>query len=139
MHSVNVTIGSFEAQGLRHTMEDVHVYFKKEKYGKRIYCAALFDGHGGRDVVDYLEPFFCTRLYDCLDLNDVPKSLTTLFQQLDDEMNNQDLKAGSTAVVVIIVDNVLYSANIGDSEACIVKEINDTLNTVDILLVIRLK
>jgi serine/threonine protein phosphatase PrpC len=131
----NLSCGSYEVQGVRWTMEDKHVYHIKDSGDKRMIYAGVYDGHGGSDVAIYLESELHKRICEDLDLNDVANSLGRIFHQIDEEIRVKDIKAGSTAVIVIIIDNKLYCANVGDSEACLVKEIDNKLYTENLVYV----
>lgn len=64
---------------------------------------------------------------------DIEGALKAGFAQTDDEIvkksNADGWMNGSTGVVAILVDNKLYIANVGDSEACVVSTVNGEVTT----------
>jgi len=111
----------------RTSMEDAHVAL--DGFGgvedQGLFC--VFDGHGGRGVVDYLASRFHENLL--VELNHEPGSrsieecLTSSYLVTDVESSRKGLSvSGSTAVTCLIrkeekEKRILYCANIGDSRA----------------------
>lgn len=61
-------------------------------------------------------------------------SLTDIFREVDGDLKKIGMVAvGSTAVITIVINNKLYCANVGDSEACLVKEVDNNLETVNLV------
>jgi len=93
---------------------------------------AVFDGHGGRQCAAYLH----SRMSDTLRrwLGSTPNVETAFklaFQELDEvylsggscaEFPGMTGEQGSTAVVVLILDGVIYCANTGDSRALLCRK-----------------
>lgn len=92
---------------------------------KEIQMFAIFDGHGGSGVVDYLEKIFKSFLAEELskvnisDPKEVREAVISTFIMLDLIMLTENLKGGSTAIVVLISGENLYLINLGDSRAVI--------------------
>ena len=89
----------------------------------------IFDGHGGDEMSTYLQMNLAQIYKQNLLLNkgDIPTSLKNAFLDADDEMKNQlNVEGlGSTGTLVHIKwesenDLVVYSANVGDSRACLI-------------------
>ncbi len=116
----------------RCTMEDCVVVSKLDKYWTML---GVFDGHGGRDIVDFLERNFAGILRRELLLEDddatVPQRIERSFLLADILSYQQGIHAsGATAIVCLLhqepyssnastsnVTTTLYSANCGDARA----------------------
>lgn len=97
---------------------------------------AVYDGHGGRHVMDWLEThlhqFVAAELQTLrtpgsghIELTSVTAAVTKAFKKADAELASLGAwKCGSTATVALIHDSaagkVLYVANVGDSRAVLV-------------------
>lgn len=87
-------------------------------------CFAVFDGHGGHKVAEYLADNLDAELLEamqerCLD-GFTDKGLWDAFKQACLSINAKicDLhSSGSTAIVCLIIENVLWTLNVGDSRA----------------------
>lgn len=97
----------------------------------RVY--AVFDGHGenGHSVSQYLKetvPEKIAALLASLPAAPVPVlvvKLTAMFAQLQSEISDSTLNvafSGSTAVIVLQLDDLLICANVGDSRAVVVRK-----------------
>ena len=88
----------------------------------------LFDGHGGSYVAEYLKNNFCEILTKLLldneDLNFI-QILKIAFETVDKNLKqlNNTKECGSTGTIVIIDNDIIYCANVGDSKCYY---INDT-------------
>ena len=49
---------------------------------------------------------------------------TNVFLQTDEELKKQEVEAGTTAVIVLLVDNLIIQANCGDSRAILVRNVS---------------
>jgi serine/threonine protein phosphatase PrpC len=114
----------------RQTMEDAHVDLDGfgGAPGRGFY--AVFDGHGGRQTVDYIEKHLHTNLAALLaDGKTEPKeALETAFTQTDREMATavDTENSGATGVCVLLNNNAdgsltLDAANAGDSRAILTR------------------
>jgi serine/threonine protein phosphatase PrpC len=82
----------------------------------------VFDGHGGSDVSRYaahnlhrrLEPVFCSDLA-------IPKNFSDTFSEMDSTLRAQYREQGSTAAVVAIIRDSIYTANVGDTRVLLVE------------------
>jgi hypothetical protein len=91
----------------------------------QIQLLAVFDGHGGNSVANYLRDNLPNKFAQALanvnfnDENAVSRAITNACIELDREMYNQKLQAGSTAIIALYSNNLLYLVNIGDSRAVV--------------------
>ena len=110
----------------RKTMEDAHCIVDKfgGKPGQALF--AVFDGHGGRDIVNYLSANFADILKTEMEYENGSRSinecLTSAYLITDINTSKQGiLKSGSTAATVLIREEnnerVVYCANVGDTRA----------------------
>jgi serine/threonine protein phosphatase PrpC len=92
---------------------------------KDIQMYAIYDGHGGKGVSDYLRDHLPEKLAAALldvDFNNeelMKKIITDVFIGIDAEMIKLGTYVGSTANVVLRKGSKLYLANIADSRAMI--------------------
>lgn len=94
---------------------------------------AVFDGHGGDLVSNYLRENHNKKLLELLQ-KDVPveEALKKSFLDINEDIKNRmDTDAGSTAVVGLLVENTLYVANAGDSHAVLSKNNKSIRLTVE--------
>lgn len=86
---------------------------------------AIYDGHSGKNVADYLKQHLPNKLAESLmdvDFNNqdlIKQIINKVYIDLDTEMYQLKLTAGSTANVVLHKDNKLYIINLADSRAII--------------------
>jgi len=104
----------------RQTMEDkvmmsTFIYDKK-KY----YVFLLLDGHGGSDVINYVEQHFIDVLAKWVihfrgSIHKVSETITNCFVELDQAVKH--FTSGTTASLLLIIDNPsqIWVANVGDS------------------------
>lgn len=91
--------------------------------------AGVFDGHGkeGRKVANYAANHFTQYFLEALNKYSIRESFQKVIDRIHEEIIQQDLlkESGSTAVVSFIdVDkHLVYTATLGDSEACVYREI----------------
>ena len=115
----------------RPEMQDFHCI--KKFFGKNLNQSyfAIFDGHGGKEVSEYLSLNFHKFLYNELNYElsekNIPKienSIKIAFQKIDNEIiNNSKISknTGSTATIIFIFNleqknRILICANIGDTK-----------------------
>ncbi len=121
----NISIGGFATAGRRPQMEDVSQYITE--FGPKGDCMlfAIFDGHAGKEVAKHCANW----LYKIIQTH--PEFETNTEKALIDSFENfnkseiiqktQPINCGSCAIVVIIKNNKIYSANLGDSKAILCK------------------
>lgn len=100
---------------------------------------AVYDGHGGTVVVDYVKNNLPTKLANALDnvnfkdTNTVKSIITQVFIKLDEDLLGMDHQnSGTTVTVALISDGLLYLFNLADSRAILFNsEGRVLLETVD--------
>lgn len=124
-------------------MEDRLVIYTTDKY----MIAAVFDGHGGSTVSDWLKEHFPQRLIQALEglkegvtINDQKNAIKECYQDLDkelfDKLKQDKDTSGSTAVVYLAIkypnkEKREMLINLGDSRAIVTKGKKVRLETKD--------
>ena len=121
--------------GQRWTQEDTHILIDDLKLDypellkdvpfQRFSFYAIFDGHGGPRVSAMLHSWllqdFLSQRRHFTDPSKLAPLIFKTFQRVSKNINQRcaqhNWADGSTAVVVIIADQYLYTSNVGDSEA----------------------
>lgn len=123
---------SYEAQGVRSTMEDAH-FCKKISRG---YVAGLFDGHGGNRVARYAADYFEDHFEEVLTAanGDVRQAFTNIITTIQAHVTETKIgeNMGATAVVSFIDSQThkIYTATLADSEAFIYRKIENRLKAI---------
>ncbi len=117
----------------RQSMEDIGVTLPNLTNDYKTSLFGIFDGHGGNDVVKYIKdrvPEIIKK--NLIDLCPIEKCFINAFNKIDEELKFYDSEyTGSTATLVLIQDNKIYCANVGDSRAYIIYDNNIKQITVD--------
>ncbi|XP_063916035.1 probable protein phosphatase 2C T23F11.1 [Zophobas morio] len=116
-------VGSSSMQGWRINMEDSHTHILSLPDDPDTAFFAVYDGHGGSKISEYagkhLHKFVTNR--EEYKKGDVEEGMKQAFLEIDrvmlDEESLKNEQSGSTAVAIIIKNNLLYCANVGDSRA----------------------
>ncbi|KAL0310497.1 UNVERIFIED_CONTAM: putative protein phosphatase 2C 28 [Sesamum angustifolium] len=120
---------------MKHGMEDYLVAKRKEIDGHELGLYAIFDGHSGRDVAEYLQDHLFDNILNEPDFWSNPKSaVKRAYEATDNEIleNVVGSSGGSTAVTAIIINTEkLVVANVGDSRAVICKNGTGNVPRVD--------
>ncbi|CAI2369844.1 unnamed protein product [Moneuplotes crassus] len=143
-----IRYGVCSMQGWRKTMEDTHIV-DTESLGEGISLFAVFDGHGGTEVSEYLKNNFVKVLKDNKNFikKDYELALIQTFKELDQslitpEVNDELIgfstapkelwekpeiegvaySVGSTACVALVTLDAIFVANLGDSRCIISKK-----------------
>jgi len=109
-----LSVSSYAARGPRASMEDEH-------YVSADGCFfGVFDGHGGNKVSRYARQRVFPYLVERVNNGDaIYDAFKATFSQIAEEIfgsNRMDYQ-GSTAVTVLLEEDLIWSANIGDSRA----------------------
>ncbi|KAK0056772.1 integrin-linked kinase-associated serine/threonine phosphatase 2C [Biomphalaria pfeifferi] len=144
-----------DRQGEREDMQDAHVIindFLQEIPGvhksiHRLALYAVFDGHGGVRASRFASQHLHNNLRDKFPKGDVTqvekeirKILIEAFKKTDEDFlkeatkNKPSWKDGTTAVVVLAINDTLYIANLGDSKAVLCRYKEDLKKCVGIPL-----
>ncbi|KAK4254247.1 hypothetical protein QN277_009651 [Acacia crassicarpa] len=110
-----------------HPMEDFHVAKFVQTRGQELGLFAIYDGHLGDSVPAYLQKnLFSNILKDEDFWTDTARSIVKAYEATDTAIlsHTPDLgRGGSTAVTAIIINNQkLWVANVGDSRAVLSKD-----------------
>ncbi|XP_015181214.1 PREDICTED: probable protein phosphatase 2C T23F11.1 [Polistes dominula] len=119
----NYYVGSSCMQGWRIKMEDCHVHILSLPDDPGTAFFAVYDGHGGaaiaQDAGKYLHRYIAKRSE--YKAGNIVQAIERGFLELDKEMQNDAIlreeQSGTTVIALLIKDNILYSANAGDSRA----------------------
>lgn len=120
-------VAHYEAQGCRKTMEDAHVIRKQFGGHNSRLLAGVFDGHGGARCAKFVADSLSQKILDHDQLEGNPSlTLKETFLAVDNMWlckakseleDGKPLEDGSTAIVCMILNQVLWVANTGDSRA----------------------
>ncbi|XP_076179112.1 putative protein phosphatase 2C T23F11.1 isoform X2 [Ptiloglossa arizonensis] len=119
----NYRVGSSCMQGWRTKMEDCHVHILSLPDDPGTAFFAVYDGHGGAAMAQHagkhLHKYITKRSE--YKAGNIVQAIQNGFLELDEAMQNdavlRDEQAGTTVIALLIKDNVIYSANAGDSRA----------------------
>ncbi|CAI4230437.1 unnamed protein product [Auanema sp. JU1783] len=112
-------------QGWRINMEDAHTHLLALPDDPQCAFFAVYDGHGGPRVSQYAGINLHKQVLQTKEYKEgnLVGSLRKGFLALDDQMRQdeemKDDASGTTAVVVLIKNKVLYCGNVGDSRAVV--------------------
>ena len=132
----NIDAGAWSQVGTRHMeSEDTYLcepigqYFNISRHTDYIF--GVFDGHGGKKVSEYLMATLKLLIVAGIgpekDHNKIESALLNAFNIADNSVRSIK-KQGSTALVVLLIDDVLYIANAGDSRAVLCREQDGQIN-----------
>ncbi|XP_077255862.1 putative protein phosphatase 2C T23F11.1 [Temnothorax americanus] len=119
----NYRVGSSCMQGWRVKMEDSHVHILSLPSDPGTAFFAVYDGHGGAAMAQYAGKHLHEYIIKRSEYKegDIVTGIQQGFLELDKAMQNnaalRDEHAGTTVIAILIKDNILYSANAGDSRA----------------------
>jgi serine/threonine protein phosphatase PrpC len=131
--------GCYEEIGNRPTLEDrvvakeLHVKALKKRGVERVTFFAVYDGHGGQEASIYLHKHLHSHIEKALDSKEVASAYTKdaggdamITRILAEEYPKVDaeffakhkakaMAAGSTAATLLVLDDRIFAANVGDS------------------------
>lgn len=116
-------IGSSTMRGWRASSQDTHVICVDQPNDIETSFFGVFDGHGGNMVSEYLSNHLYNSLVDrpAFKTGKIKEALEESFVMVDERMRSdtsiRNDDSGSTGTVVLILNDSLYCANVGDSRA----------------------
>lgn len=119
----------------RQAMEDAGICFPNytENYQNSLF--AIFDGHGGVEVVKFIKDRFPNLIKQTITSNpskSIEDNLKTSFSKIDSELKYYDSDyTGSTATIIYIENDNLICANVGDSRAFLISKSGPKMISVD--------
>lgn len=113
-------------RGKRSSMEDFFDIRDTKIDGKTVFLFGVFDGHGGSRAAEYLkEHLFENLLRHPNFIADTKTALCETYQKTDSDFLDVEINSfrddGSTASTAVLLGNLLYVANVGDSRAVMSK------------------
>ncbi|KAM5587374.1 hypothetical protein ABKV19_006019 [Rosa sericea] len=127
LSSRKVSHGSHLVSGqMDHGMEDYLVAESRKVNGHQLGLYAIFDGHSGQQVAEYLQAHLFDKILSQSDFWTDPKEATKrAYKARDDEILGKvaGSRGGSTAVTAILIKGeMLIVANVGDSRAVLCRD-----------------
>ncbi|VBB34290.1 unnamed protein product [Acanthocheilonema viteae] len=140
-------------KGERQDMQDAHV--RLDHFGFTSICNiqrsafyAIFDGHAGRRAADFaaerLPPKLKRKLEAYSDFASLEKGIKKCFidtyKQIDEQFlvearrTRPSWKDGTTATTIVLINNIIYCANIGDSKAVVCRSKSGTEEAKDVAM-----
>ena len=106
----------------RQSMEDIGILIPDLTTDYKVSLFGIFDGHGGIDVVKFVKNRLPQLIKIYLnDLFPVEIAFKNAFKKVDEELKFFDSEyIGTTATLILIKDNKIYCANVGDTKAYII-------------------
>ncbi|KAL5013947.1 hypothetical protein ScPMuIL_008217 [Solemya velum] len=155
--SVKYEVKAFAAErkGEREEMQDAHVIINDftDKFTNldpsisRIAVYAIFDGHGGARASRFASENLHKNFRDKFPKGDIEqveremkKTLIDVFKKTDEDFLKEasqrkpSWKDGTTATFVLVINDIVYVANLGDSEALLCRYKEDTQKSIPISL-----
>uniref|UniRef100_A0A6A7FWZ6 Protein phosphatase 2C n=1 Tax=Hirondellea gigas TaxID=1518452 RepID=A0A6A7FWZ6_9CRUS len=122
--SVGSSAGVYSIQGRRRHMEDTYRAVLNFSGDAMSGFYGVFDGHGGEKASSFSAKHMYTAVSNESLFRDPETALKRGYQQLDRDFlklaARYDWEDGTTAVVAVLIHNVLYVANCGDSRAVLI-------------------
>ncbi|EYB96586.1 hypothetical protein Y032_0149g2721 [Ancylostoma ceylanicum] len=135
-------------RGQRDDMQDAHLLINTFdlELSKRCALYAIFDGHAGARAAKYCEEHIPSTLKKKLssysDLSTMEKQLkrvfTETFKSVDEGFLNEAKKQkpvwkdGTTVTCVLLLNDALYVANLGDSKAIVCRKKDDGFSSIEL-------
>lgn len=112
--------GHCDAIGRRPTMED-SCASQGEFAGPKTQYYAVFDGHGGRDAAVFCAENLHQIIVQGLEMGDsVPKAIKEGIKEINRQVVARWATAGTTAAIVVVMNDIIYTANVGDSRIILI-------------------
>ncbi|KIH58827.1 protein phosphatase 2C [Ancylostoma duodenale] len=137
-------------RGQRDDMQDAHLLLNtfdlELSFVKRCALYAIFDGHAGARAAKFCEEHIPSTLKKKLssysDLTSMEKQLkrvfTETFKSVDESFLNEAKKQkpvwkdGTTVTCVLLLNDALYVANLGDSKAIVCRKKDDGFSSIEL-------
>jgi serine/threonine protein phosphatase PrpC len=127
--------------GRRHDMEDDEIVVDPFNGSQNSTFFGLYDGHGGRDTVDFVVKALHCNMERYLQLDpkqDMREAFRVAYRETDSQVRRQNLlQSGTTSVTAVITQDeksgkrVLHTANAGDSRAILCRNGKGIRLTID--------
>eukprot|EP01026_Neomeris_dumetosa_P059073 TRINITY_DN5513_c0_g1_i10.p1 TRINITY_DN5513_c0_g1~~TRINITY_DN5513_c0_g1_i10.p1 ORF type:complete len:298 (+),score=34.00 TRINITY_DN5513_c0_g1_i10:113-1006(+) len=134
----NISYGYSLLKGKRMNMEDCHFskFYTDPRTGGLIGAFGIFDGHGGVSAANFVKEHIFDNIIQNKNFHQDPKSAIIEAYNLTDHQYLQQNQVegredGCTAVTVVVVQNVMYVANVGDSKCVLCRNGEGVILTVD--------
>ena len=123
---------------IKEEMEDYtlvkHPFLNIEKHNLSLFC--IFDGHGGDFVSKYLKENFASNLHKNIKINyslNFRNILKTSIESIDKELEKlkEAENCGSTGTIVVLDNNSVYCANVGDSKCFYINKKNNAFQLTE--------
>eukprot|EP01024_Parvocaulis_polyphysoides_P058682 TRINITY_DN6321_c0_g2_i2.p1 TRINITY_DN6321_c0_g2~~TRINITY_DN6321_c0_g2_i2.p1 ORF type:complete len:293 (-),score=40.68 TRINITY_DN6321_c0_g2_i2:1178-2056(-) len=134
----NISYGYSLLKGKRVSMEDCHFskFYDDTRNGGQIGAFGIFDGHGGVSAANFVKAHIFDNIIQNKNFHVDPKTAIVEAYNLTDQQYLQQNQVdgredGCTAVTVVVVQNRMYVANVGDSKCVLCRDGKGELLTVD--------
>ena len=123
---------------IKEEMEDYilvkHPFLNIEKHNLSLFC--IFDGHGGDFVAKYLKENFASNLHKNIKINfslNFRNILKASIESIDKEFEKfrEAENCGSTGTIVVLDNNFIYCANVGDSKCFYINNKNNAFQLTE--------
>ncbi|KAK8899554.1 hypothetical protein M9Y10_001870 [Tritrichomonas musculus] len=119
--------GQSDTIGVRSSMEDACSIIG-EFTGANTQYYGVFDGHGGNEVSTYCANNLHRKINRILKEKEitVEKAITEAIEEINQEALSKFPDAGTTAGIVIIINNIVYCANVGDTRILLIEKADNS-------------
>ncbi|XP_045480306.1 probable protein phosphatase 2C T23F11.1 [Harmonia axyridis] len=121
--NTNFKVGSSCMQGWRVNMEDFHTHILSMPDDPNTAFFGVFDGHGGGKIAEYVGKHLHKYITNQKEYNEgnIAEAMKKGFLEIDDAMALEESlkreRSGTTAITVLVKNDQIYCANVGDSRA----------------------
>ncbi|ELP92938.1 protein phosphatase 2C, putative [Entamoeba invadens IP1] len=122
----NIDIGTFGTCGRRSSMQDNDLTYKSA-FGTKGHFIGLFDGHGGDKGSYYFGKKIAEQIVlyrRVINESEFIQIMEGCIKETNKQLTAEKLTDGTTAVAVVVYDDVYYIMNIGDSRCVVVQDSN---------------
>jgi serine/threonine protein phosphatase PrpC len=116
--SWKMDFGWADMRGRRPDQQDTFTIVPNFRDISNFHYVGLFDGHSGQKTAEFAASHFHLVLADILNTKENPaEALTLACKRIHQEIEQRELKDGTTAIILLVQGNVYFIANLGDSRA----------------------